>query len=176
MADVSHFNLLGDLINTKDIIARNVDISQAVVDILGDSNANEFGDTGVLTDKYPNMTIHNRAVYGESLINGFSRQVSEVDATNPPDYIIVWIGNNDVRRETLWGVPQLSVTTESDFQSGSCFGELNRGLSSLKRNCPKAQIIGVITNKPTDLQWTKWRFFLELCVKYTKNGIYRLLI
>ena len=172
MADVSQFNVLGDLINVKDAVARNVDISHAVVDILGDSNAYEFGDTGVLTDKYPSMTVHNRAVSGESLINGFSRQVSEVDATNPPDYIIVWIGNNDVRRGTLWGVPQLSVTTESGFQSETCFGELNRGLSSLKRNCPKAQIIGVIINKPTDLQWTKWRFFFgTMCEIYKKWNI-----
>ena len=111
MADVSQFNVLGDLIGVKDPVARNVDISRAVVDILGDSNAYEFGNTGVLTDKYPNMTVNNRAVYAEGLINGFSRQVSEVDTTNPPDYIIVWIGNNDVRRGSLWGVPQLFLLT-----------------------------------------------------------------
>ena len=173
MADVSQFNVLGEIVSVKDSVARNVDISHSIVDILGDSNAYEFGNTGVLTDKYPEMTVHNRAVYGEGLINGFSRQVSEIDTVNPPDYVIIWIGNNDVRRGSLWGLPQLSVTGNADsFYAGTCFGELNRGLATIKSNCPRTKILGVLINKPSDLEWSKWRFFFgTLCEIYKKWNV-----
>lgn len=160
MSDVSRFNVLGEIVEVKDSVARNVDISKAVVDILGDSNAYEFGNTGVLTDKYPNMTVHNRAVYGNGLINGFAAQVQNIDISNPPDFVIIWIGNNDVRRGTKWGIPQLSVYgSNGDYPSDTCFGALNNGLAYIKTNCPTTRIFGVIINKPSDLQWTKWRFF-----------------
>lgn len=173
MADVKAFNVLGEIVNIKDSVARNVDISHAVVDILGDSNAYEFGNTGVLTDKYPNMTVNNRAVYGDGLINGFAHQVSQIDINNPPDYVIIWIGNNDVRRGTGWGIPQLSVYGNSgDYPSNTCFGALNNALAYIKYNCPKTKIFGVIINKPSDLQWTKWRFFFGVeCQIYKKWNV-----
>lgn len=173
MPDVSQFNVLGEIVGVKDSIARNVDISRANVAILGDSNAYEFGTSGVLTDKYPNMTVNTRAVYGEGFLNGFDRQCHELNTANSPDYILVWAGNNDVRRGTKWGIPNLSVYGQyGNYPADTCFGILNNNLAYLKTTFPAAQIIGVIINKPYDLAWNKWRFFFgTLCEIYKKWNI-----
>ena len=173
MADVKAFNVLGEIVNIKDSVARNVDISNAKVAILGDSNAYEFGTSDVLTEKYPDMQVDNRAVYGEGFLNGFDRQCHELTTENAPDYILVWAGNNDVRRGTAWGIPNLSVYGQyGSYASNTCFGILNNNLSYLKTTFPAAQIIGVIINKPYDLAWNKWRFFFgTLCEIYKKWNI-----
>lgn len=173
MADVKAFNVLGEIVNIKDSVARNVDISNAKVAILGDSNAYEFGTSGVLTEKYPDMQVNNRAVYGEGLLNGFDRQCHELNTADSPDYILVWAGNNDVRRGTNWGIPNLSVYGQyGNYPTDTCFGILNNNLAYLKTTFPAAQIIGVIINKPYDLAWNKWRFFFgTLCEIYKKWNI-----
>ena len=173
MADVKAFNVLGEIVNIKDSVARNVDISNAKVAILGDSNAYEFGTSDVLTEKYPDMQVDNRAVYGEGFLNGFDRQCHELTTENAPDYILVWAGNNDVRRGTAWGIPNLSIYGQyGSYASNTCFGILNNNLSYLKTTFPAAQIIGVIINKPYDLAWNKWRFFFgTLCEIYKKWNI-----
>lgn len=173
MADVQQFNVLGEIVKVKDSVARNVDISSAKVAILGDSNAAAFYESGVLTEKYPNMQINNRSVSGEGLLYGFDRQCHELSTDNAPDYIIVWVGNNDVRRGTKWGIPNLSLYgAYGTFPTDTCFGILNNNLSYLKSTFPKAQIIGVIINKPYDLAWNKWRFFFgTMCEIYKKWNI-----
>lgn len=173
MSSVSKFKIGDQVVDVKDTAARNVDIRHARLAILGDSNAAQFFTSNVLQSRLPEMAIDSYATWGDSLLSGLDRQATLLHSAATPDYILVWFGNNDVRRGTSWGIPQFSVYGGfGSYTAGTSFGNLNNYLADLKTTFPRAQIIGVVINKPYDLEWSRWRFFFgTVCNIFKKHNL-----
>lgn len=158
--------------NESNIAKRGIlgmnDLSGAKVAFLGDSNCYEYATSGLMQSSVPGLSVINKSVYGATFKDNFVSQVDSLTAQDNPDYVFVWFGNNDVRRGTDIGVPQLSVNEMSLFTRGTAMGELNAGLLFLKQKFPTAKLCGVIINKPSDLDEDYWRYCFAMF-----NNIYK---
>ncbi len=124
--------------------------------LLGDSNANLWGQTNPFAD-VPIDSFYNYAVGGacwstQTTNNMLAQYNTMVAAGITPDYVILWAGGNDISfYHPDYGLPELD--TFSDAAGNTTFECMRHILYLLRNNYPSAKLLGITrNNKPNSNQ------------------------
>jgi len=139
----------------------HIDLRNANVALIGDSNAVAYANGGYFKKAFPNATFRSYAVNGQSFYSGIVPQFNNCMAEGKPDILIIWMGNNDISRWTQGtiGFPKFGKYALTDFDSDTAFDNLNKTLYHLRNEYPDVKVMGFIRTKSFPLRKMRSAWF-----------------